>query len=140
MKQITMELPDTTYAAEPAMWDTLFDAMQKAVNRMAVGYAKYHLDKNVPLMDDDADTVAFIRQRLAMYVGPTDTACDCDRVDGRHAPTCFLVVYRRKLDTGNIENLLDVANGCFVEFIRPSHTKAHFKSQTSSDSPGLARK
>ena len=31
-------------------------------------------------------------------------------------------------ETGNLECLVDVANLCMVEYIRPLHTNAHFES------------
>lgn len=39
-------------------------------------------------------------------------------------------------ETGNTEWLIDVANFAMIEFLRPRHTRAHFKSTDSDASPG----
>lgn len=39
--------------------------------------------------------------------------------------------------TGNIEHLLDAANFFVIEALFPSHENAHFKAESSKDSPGL---
>jgi hypothetical protein len=39
--------------------------------------------------------------------------------------------------TGNTEWLVDVANFCMIEFMRPKHPKAHFRATESKESPGL---
>lgn len=147
MKQFTIEIDDASYEFEPAMWDKFFGALQLAANRMAVGFHKYHVDRNLPLLECDEDTIAFIRQRLAMYGALTaNEVCDCGVTEHcgadarRHQQSCFIAMHGAKLDTGNLENLLDVVNGCLVEFIRPAHPKAHFRAQSSSESPGLVGK
>lgn len=38
---------------------------------------------------------------------------------------------------GNTENLVDAANFLVIEHIRPYHGRAHFRSQTSEESPGI---
>jgi adenylate kinase family enzyme len=38
--------------------------------------------------------------------------------------------------TGNTEFLMDVANYAMIEFMFPSHYKAHFKPTDSNESPG----
>lgn len=47
---------------------------------------------------------------------------------------------RRRLDeylsTGNTEWLVDVANYAMIEFMHPSHHKAHFRATDSHESPG----
>lgn len=40
------------------------------------------------------------------------------------------------LETGNTEWLLDAANYCLIEYMRPSHPNAHFRSTDSDESPG----
>jgi hypothetical protein len=37
---------------------------------------------------------------------------------------------------GNIEWLMDAANFAMIEYMRPSHPEAHFRSTTSAESPG----
>lgn len=39
-------------------------------------------------------------------------------------------------ETGNVEWLIDAANYCMIEALRPSHPKAHFRSTDSDESPG----
>lgn len=39
-------------------------------------------------------------------------------------------------DTGNTEWLIDAANFCMIEFMRPSHADAHFQGTDSNASPG----
>lgn len=40
------------------------------------------------------------------------------------------------LETGNTEFLMDAANFCMIEFIRPSVAGAHFAATDSDESPG----
>lgn len=40
------------------------------------------------------------------------------------------------VETGNTEWLIDVANFAMIEFMRPSHEKAHFRGTDSDESPG----
>lgn len=46
---------------------------------------------------------------------------------------------RRKVyeETGNTEMLLDMANFSIIEFILPSHPKAHFRALPSEESPKI---
>ena len=39
--------------------------------------------------------------------------------------------------TGNLENVLDAANFLIIEACFPSHHKAHFRAQSSQESPGI---
>lgn len=144
MKQFTLEIDDASYAFEPEMWDKLFNVLQLVMNRMAVGHHKYHVDRNLPLMECDTLSVEFIRQRLAMYSTPNhEEVCNCDAYswkDRKHRRTCFTVMHKTRINSHNLENLLDVVNGCLVEFIRPSYKNAYFRAQSSSESPGLVYK
>jgi len=40
-------------------------------------------------------------------------------------------------ETGNTENLLDVANFAVIEHLFPSHPRAFFRAQSAKESPGL---
>lgn len=40
-------------------------------------------------------------------------------------------------ESGNTEDCLDAANFYVIEYVRPSHTAAHFEAQSSQQSPGL---
>lgn len=44
----------------------------------------------------------------------------------------------RYLDTGNTEWLIDAGNFAMIEFMYPSHPKAHFRATDSDESPGRA--
>lgn len=55
-----------------------------------------------------ADAVACLEQRLAMYK-----------------------------ETGNLENLVDLANFAMIEYMYPRHPAAHFQGTDSDQSPGL---
>jgi hypothetical protein len=48
------------------------------------------------------------------------------------------VVKRMRMyeDSGNTENCLDAANYAVIEYLFPSHQKAHFRAQASRESPG----
>lgn len=39
-------------------------------------------------------------------------------------------------DSGNTENCLDAANYAVIEYLFPSHKKAHFRAQAAHESPG----
>jgi hypothetical protein len=40
------------------------------------------------------------------------------------------------VESGNIENCLDAANYAVIEYLFPSHEKAHFRAQAAHESPG----
>jgi hypothetical protein len=42
-------------------------------------------------------------------------------------------------ETGNTEWLIDVANFAMIEFLRPSHPRAHFAGTDSDESPGRVK-
>jgi hypothetical protein len=39
--------------------------------------------------------------------------------------------------SGNTEDCLDAANFCIIEYVLPSHEKAHFRAQSAKESPGI---
>ena len=41
------------------------------------------------------------------------------------------------LYTGNTEWLIDVANCAMIEYMHPTHKKAHFRATSSEESPGV---
>ena len=45
--------------------------------------------------------------------------------------------YKKYLETGNTEWLVDIANFAMLEFMFPSLPNAHFRSTDSDESPGL---
>ena len=92
---------------EDPTYSIFFEKLQEMVNRMAMSHYKYGR------IDNNAklgliDEMKSGRKRLAMYE-----------------------------ETGNTENLLDAANFFVIEATYPQHPKAHFKAQTSKQSPGL---
>ena len=90
------------------------------VSRMDVSHHKYGLmGKKYPV---EAHAIDSARVRQWMYDGVGEP------VEGKEG------------NTGNIENLLDAANFNVIEAILPSHKKAFFKAQTSSESPGIVFK
>jgi hypothetical protein len=48
-----------------------------------------------------------------------------------------IALYRK---TGNTEFLIDAANQLMIEFMYPSHKKAHFRPTDSNESPGLKKR
>lgn len=115
--KIEIEFPDQCYK-EDKDFKRYFDALQLIVNRMAMSHYKYGcMAANV---EQGCDDVAGGRERLWMY-------------DGKGEPS----KRGKKGNTGNTENLLDAANFFLIEYLFPRHPKAHFKAQSSSQSPGL---
>jgi hypothetical protein len=120
--KIVIEIPDQVYKEDPS-YKRYFEGLQMMVNRMAVSHYKYGVIDN---HDGNVDEVRCGLQRLSMY---DDSLLDADLI--------WEGATRKKLNTGNTENLLDAANFMLIEFIMPQHAKAKFKSQTSEQSPGL---
>ena len=116
--KIELTIPDQVWNEDP-QYKRYFEALQHMVNRMAVSHFKYGkiADKcNTEWIDDMLGG----RQRLCMYdgIGP--------RPD------------YKEINTGNTENLLDAANFFILEHLFPKKKTAHFRAQTSAESPGLA--
>lgn len=143
--EITLKLTDSGFATDPD-FGRFVEALQMMLNRMDVSHHKYGV-----IVDSqkhgDVDAALTGRQRLTMYDGKNrDDSCDCgigDVPDGEagpdHETVCFLKRKKvPKAGTGNTENLLDAANCFVIEHLFPRHKKAHFKAQTSADSPGIA--
>jgi len=101
--------------------------IQGMFDRMAVSYFKY--GKVAVGYPEKVDAVASLVARLVRYVGT-------ERVT-----TAVAVAVRSlgaKLEVGgdgNTEWLMDVANFAMIEYMRPRHTKAHFKG-TDGDTQG----
>ena len=111
---------------------------------MANSYEKYHSGLTIKESNElGEDKMAFVYQRQAMYQSPKSHAyiCDCGALENitrtSHSPSCFIVLHKDKLDSGNTENLIDAANGLVLERMFPDHPKAHFKCQTTAESPGI---
>ncbi len=115
---ITITIPDQVWQ-EDKDYPRYFEAIQFMVNRMAMSHFKYGImgEKcQMPGLDDMLGG----RKRLCMYdgIGPEPE--------------------NKPIDTGNTENLLDAANFFILEHLYPKHSKAHFRAQSSKESPGLA--
>lgn len=95
---------------EDPTYPEYFKALQAMVDRMAMSHFKY---------------------------GRIDNNAKCAEVDEIASGMQRMDMYNL---TGNIENLYDAANFFVIESVYPKHKKAHFKSQTSSESPGLIYK
>lgn len=118
--EVKINIPDQVWQEDP-QYVRYFEALQFMVNRMAVSHFKYGPigDKcKIPGIDDMQGG----RVRLCMYdgIGPQPDYKD--------------------INTGNTENLLDAANFFVLEHLFPKHKRAHFRAQTSAESPGLAYK
>lgn len=88
---------------------------QGMANRMAVSFHKYG-----PVADaypKKVDAVESLLARLKLYT-------DGGEIKGQ------------RVQPGNTEYLMDVANFAMIEFMRPKHPKAFFKATDSSGSPG----
>lgn len=95
-------------------------ALQEMASRMDVSHHKYGLmGLKYP---EQAHAIDSARSRMWMY-------------DGVGEP-----VERKPGNTGNTENCIDAANFLVIERILPSHSKAKFKAQTASASPGIVFK
>jgi hypothetical protein len=137
--EFTIKVNETAVKEDPDLL-RFQEVFQGMMDRMCVSHFKYNgpgqkLRNVAPTIDE----LRCLRQRLAMY-DPTGLAdeglCTCGR--DPHGINCFLRL--QKLNTGNTENLLDVANFAAIEFLFPAHKRKHFKAQTSQQSPGLAYK
>ena len=125
--QVTIEIPDQIWNEDPT-YAEYFKGMQEEVNRMAVSHYKYgRVDDNAKLAS--VDEVRSGLKRLLMYSTQGFTKDQIDIIWGEDK--------RKPLNTGNTENLLDANNFFRLEFLFPKHPKAHFKAQTSAQSPGL---
>lgn len=140
---VGLTFPKSCWLDDPEGYRAYFTALQEMANRMAMSHAKYQQRAVPPTMEaavEGVDEMASARHRMAMYDGK-GVECDCSfnangSEDGDHQVSCKLML--KPLNTGNTENLLDASNMLVIERIFPKHAKAHFKSQKSSDSPGLS--
>jgi hypothetical protein len=53
-----------------------------------------------------------------------------------HALDNLALRLKKYAEDGNTEWLIDCANFCMIEFMRPAHPQAHFRSTDSKESPG----
>jgi hypothetical protein len=125
--KIEIEIPDQVWNEDPT-YSAYFKGVQEEVNRMAVSHYKYgRVDDNAKL--SEVDELRSGLKRLLMYSTKGFTREQIDLIWGEDR--------RKPLNTGNTENLLDANNFFRLEFLFPKHPRAHFKAQTSTQSPGL---
>lgn len=94
-------------------------------------------EKRAPNTEVSEDFVRGMRDRMAMSYfkyGPVRDAYP-HKVNALESLRKRLEKYE---DTGNTEWLIDAANFAMVEFMCPSHKRAHFKATDSNESPGRA--
>lgn len=84
-------------------------------NRMAVSYHKY--GPVAEAYPEKVDAIESLKTRLKLYM-------EGGEVKGV------------KIEPGNTEYLMDVANFAMIEFMHPKHKKAFFKATDSNGSPG----
>lgn len=89
--------------------------VQGMADRMAVSFYKY--GPVAEAYPDKVDALRSLKQRLDLYFKGGE-------------------VKGKKIEPGNTEYLIDAANFCMIEFMRPRHPKAHFKATDSDGSPG----
>ena len=53
---------------------------------------------------------------------------------------CALTRIKKYQETCNTEYLMDAANFCMIEFMKPNTTNAHFRATDSAESPGRTGK
>ena len=88
-----------------------------------------------PELRDYLEVLQLMTNRLAMshykYGNMSDKFPDsANAADG---VTKRMAMYA---ESGNTENCLDAANYAVIEYLFPSHKKAHFRAQASHESPG----
>jgi len=83
--------------------------VQLMKNRMIVSYYKYGKLKDNAKKELGFNPIKDLKKRLEMYEM-----------------------------SGNTEWLVDVANFAMIEFMFPTHEKAHFRPTTSEESPGVS--
>jgi hypothetical protein len=108
------EIPFTGLAAAP---DTEFSTTfaQGMADRMAVSFFKYGLVAEA--YPKKVNAIESLKTRLDLYLNGGE-------------------VKGVKIEAGNTEYLMDVANFAMIEFMHPKHPKAFFKSTDSNGSPG----
>ena len=95
--------------------------VQGMLNGMAVSYYKYGAVEDAYPLKVDAIKSLFVR--LACYIG-TERLRE------------IVAELADERGDGNTEWLIDAANFCQAEFMRPSHPRAHYQPTDSSKSPG----
>jgi len=121
---ITIKIPDQVWNEDPS-FVLYFQKVQAMVDRMAMSHFKYGpIDTNA-VIGEVNETKSGL-QRVSMY---DPSFINQDEVWAGKTP--------KSVNTGNTENLLDAANFFVIEAMFPKHSKAHFKAQTTVQSPGL---
>jgi hypothetical protein len=123
---VEIRIPDQVYNEDPT-YVSFFKQLQAMVDRMSVSHFKYGpIHSNATADLGNVDEFKNGLQRLSMY--------NSEMLDLKEV---WKDRKRKTLNTGNTENLLDAANFFIIESLFPRHDKAHFRAQTSTQSPGL---
>lgn len=89
----------------------------------------YDNDKYWEVIQMMANRMAFSQQKYG--------SIEDNYPDKFKALTQVSVRIKYYIETGNIEWLIDAANFCIIEFLRPASPNAHFIATGSEESPGL---
>lgn len=94
-----------------------------------------NLIESCPSSEFSADFLQYMLNRMTVSYHKYGRVVDAypDKVD---AIKSLLVRLKKYEESGNTEWLVDVANFCMIEFMRPSHANAHFQATDSTVSPG----
>lgn len=116
--EFTLRIPDQVWKEDPN-YVHYIKALQLMLDRMATSHYKYgNIDVAYPECAHGIDSA---RERMYLYDGVVSLD----------------IKSKTKTGDGNTEHCLDAANFLIIEFIRPSHPRAHFRPQTSTESPGI---
>lgn len=92
------------------------------------------------------DFIRGMRDRMVMSFHKYGAVADAYpvKIDAIASALKRIQVYRfgdpeQGIEKGNTEYLMDAANFMMIEFMRPAHPDAHFKSTDDDGSPGRAR-
>src|SRR5258708_11340018 len=99
---VTLNFPDTFYNKDKINYDNFFNALQLMLNRMAMSHEKYQGERTMDDVQEAFDELRSLHQRLTMY---DSQYIKTEKVWGHCA-------IQKPMNTGNTENLLDVANMC----------------------------
>lgn len=91
--------------------------------------------EGVPQTEFNRGFIQGMLQRMAMSYSTYGRVADAfpDKVDALKSLQKRLDKYK---ETKNTEWLIDAANFCMIEFMRPSLDGAHFETTTARESPG----
>lgn len=125
--EFILTFPDSCYNEDRKCYDRFFSAMQLELNRMANSHNKYQSGLPMDLVVKNLDEIKSAAMRVAMYNSDWANVELVSILDDSH----------KDYNTGNTENLLDAINMLRIEWAFPKHPTAHFRAQSSKESPGM---